>query len=743
MKDKISIIVPVYNVEKYIAKCLESLVKQDYDNYDILVINDGSPFNEQAIIDQYVQKYPTLIKSIIKENGGYGSVLKLAFQKSDADYCLICDPDDYLSDDALSTLITYKNKSDADLVLAAKNLIYEDSDEIVYDPSYNSDFGTLIDGKTYYKNDQDFNTLFFMEPSPHAKLYKRSIVKNINFPLKVSYTDNLLYFYTLNNINSAIYCKKALSYYLINRSGNTRGDLKPSVIDSWVIVFNSLLSQVKKPLDIFYYRMFEAFYAIYYKIDDIKGDAILKYEKYALLYSFLEKLMPYKDIILKYNDLYQKDPPKLRKQKEALLDTKKATKTYQRLTRERIDGSLKTRIKKKILNNKYLNKVYAFYHFHAKYYKTAGEKKIELDKNVKGKLLFNDDKVHFFGYYVRPCVYNGKILSHRLNKDNFDYKQEIDILVDNKKISASKAWNFQQGAMSLWLDDLHIIHNDFDGTKYISKIIDLETNKTRIIDFPIYSVSKDASFSLSLNFSRLAKLRPDYGYFNLPYDLLKKDEDDGIYYVDLLNNKAFLWLSLKDIKDFKPKANMIGAIHKVNHLDIAPDDKKAIFLHRYFKDKQKYTRLLCVDIKTKELTLLADNDMVSHMIWYDNETLFGYLRGNNNQDGYFFVDLKGKQKQVKNKLLVDDGHPTVLNKRYIVCDAYPDYTCKSKLMLIDLVNNNVKVIGKFYAYKKYQKDKRCDLHPRFDYKDDKLTIDTVFDKRRNIYHIDISDLLEK
>ena len=54
MKDKISIIVPVYNVEKYIAKCLESLVKQDYDNYDILVINDGSPFNEQAMIDQYV-----------------------------------------------------------------------------------------------------------------------------------------------------------------------------------------------------------------------------------------------------------------------------------------------------------------------------------------------------------------------------------------------------------------------------------------------------------------------------------------------------------------------------------------------------------------------------------------------------------------------------------------------------------------------------------------------------------------
>ena len=51
MENKISIIVPVYNVEKYIAKCLDSIVKKDYENYDVLVVNDGSQFNEQAIID--------------------------------------------------------------------------------------------------------------------------------------------------------------------------------------------------------------------------------------------------------------------------------------------------------------------------------------------------------------------------------------------------------------------------------------------------------------------------------------------------------------------------------------------------------------------------------------------------------------------------------------------------------------------------------------------------------------------
>ena len=742
MKDKVSIVVPVYNVEKYIRKCLDSLVSQDYENFDVLVINDGSPFNEQVIIDEYVLKYPSIIKSIVKENGGYGSVLKLAFEKSDSDYVLICDPDDYLSSDALSTLIDYKNKTNADLVVGAKYLVYEDSDEEIYDASYNNEFGKLIDKKVYTRGDKDFEMLYFLEPSPHAKLYKRDIVKNIKFPIKVSYTDNLLYFYTLNKINTVVYCEKAISYYLINRSGNTRTDLKPTIIDSWVKVFNSIMEQVSDALPIFYYRMFESFYSIYYKIDNIAGDEKVKLEKYDILYSFLEKLIPYKDIILEINKRYQNDSSIILKQKSALLDKNKSRKTYDDLVNKRLHGSFKSNLKNIVINNKALSKIYDIYHFHAKYYKTRNDMKIETIDSVSYTPLYKDDKVHFFGYYDKPCVFNGKCLSHRLNKDDFDYKQRIDILVDDKVVSSSLSWNFQQGSMSSWIDDKHIIHNDFDGNKYISKIVNIDTLDTKIIDFPIYSLSKDKKFALSLNFSRLAKLRKDYGYFNLPYDNLPSNKDDGIYYVDLVNNKYELWLSLEDIINFKTRDNMINAAHKVNHIDISPNSDKAIFLHRWFVGKVKYTRLLCVDIKTKKLSLLADNDMVSHMCWYDNDNVFGYLRGNNNVDGYFFIDKDGKQKQFKNDLLVDDGHPSVYNSRYIVTDTYPDYTCKSKLILIDLKNNTANIIAKFYSYKKYQDDKRCDLHPRFDKDSKSLTIDSVASNRRNIYHLDLSKIIE-
>ena len=386
--------------------------------------------------------------------------------------------------------------------------------------------------------------------------------------------------------------------------------------------------------------------------------------------------------------------------------------------------SLKDSIKK--------TKLYEKYHFHAKYHKTKNDIKINTYENTKVEPLFNDSYVHFFGYYDKPCIYNGKALSHRLLEDNFDYSQTVDILIDNEKVSESKTWNFQQGAMSTWLDKDHIIHNDLINNHYVSKIVDINTKEFKIIDYPIYSVCSDKMISLSLNFSRLAKLRKDYGYFNLPYKELPSNDQDGIYYVDLNNNTHNLWLSLKEIINFKTKDSMNKAVHKVNHITISPKGDKAIFLHRWFVKNIKYTRLLLVDIETKKLTLLADNDMVSHMCWYDNDTLFGYLRGNNGKEGYFFVDMNGNQIQFEHELLVDDGHPTIINERYIVTDSYPDYTCKSKLLLIDLKEKSVCIITRFYSYKEYQGDRRCDLHPRHNDINNELTIDTVYSGCRNV-----------
>ena len=114
---KVSVIVPVYNVEKYIDKCLNSLVKQTLKDIEIIVVNDGSPDNSQKIIDKYVDKYPDKIKSYIKENGGQGSARNLGLEYASGEYISFIDSDDWLDLDALEEMYLLAKKEKSDVVI--------------------------------------------------------------------------------------------------------------------------------------------------------------------------------------------------------------------------------------------------------------------------------------------------------------------------------------------------------------------------------------------------------------------------------------------------------------------------------------------------------------------------------------------------------------------------------------------------------------------------------------------------
>lgn len=334
---RVTIVVPTYNVEKYIAKCLDSLVKQDFDDYQIMVVNDGSPANEQAVIDEYARKYDKIIP-VVKENGGYGSVLQLAFSKIDSEYVLICDPDDWLSENALSTLVEAAEKHQADLTVGAKYLVFSDDGEETYDKSFNEEFGGLKPDHVYKAHAKEFDALYFLEPSPHAKLYKTEMVKKLQFPFKVSYTDNLLYFLTLAQAERVVYVDEAVSYYLINREGNTRTDLRPTVIDAWITVFKAIMNQAKSFDDIFYYRMFEAFKSIYYKVDQIQADKALYEEKLRGTYDFLALLLPYRKQILSKMKEYDHSSKVMKIQQQLLLNKLTSKWMFNRIAAKRIAG---------------------------------------------------------------------------------------------------------------------------------------------------------------------------------------------------------------------------------------------------------------------------------------------------------------------------------------------------------------------------------------------------------------------
>lgn len=101
---KFSVIVPVYNVEKYLKKCLDSLVNQTFKSFEIVIVNDGSTDNSQSIIDKYKEKYPNIIKSYQKANGGLSDARNYGVEKSTGDFIIFVDSDDYINISLLEEL---------------------------------------------------------------------------------------------------------------------------------------------------------------------------------------------------------------------------------------------------------------------------------------------------------------------------------------------------------------------------------------------------------------------------------------------------------------------------------------------------------------------------------------------------------------------------------------------------------------------------------------------------------------
>lgn len=165
--ENISVIVPIYNVEKYLRRCVDSLLKQTLENIEILLINDGSTDKSGQICDEYL-KIDNRIRVFHKRNGGVSSARNLGLENIKGGYVTFVDPDDYLDEDALeylyklikesnSDIACYKLKIYKDDVLLSKKLEYEkleifNEDEIIKNQVAFSKFSHTSCNKLYSKN---------------------------------------------------------------------------------------------------------------------------------------------------------------------------------------------------------------------------------------------------------------------------------------------------------------------------------------------------------------------------------------------------------------------------------------------------------------------------------------------------------------------------------------------------------------------------------------------------------------
>ena len=174
----ISVIVPVYNTEKYLKKCLDSLVNQTMDNIEIIVVNDGSIDHSEEIIKSYIKDYPNKLKYYKKENGGLSSARNYGVKYATGNYITFVDSDDYLDKNLYESLKEYIQK-DIDLIKFKAIKKYESGKE----ENFN---GPVFEEKN---GQEAFNELCFkdklLEPA-WLYLYKRDFW-NIN---KFQYTEN-------------------------------------------------------------------------------------------------------------------------------------------------------------------------------------------------------------------------------------------------------------------------------------------------------------------------------------------------------------------------------------------------------------------------------------------------------------------------------------------------------------------------------------------------------------------------
>ena len=200
----VSVIVPVYNVEKYISKCLDSLVNQTLKNIEIIVVNDGTKDNSQEIVDRYVKKYSN-VKSYIKENGGLSSARNFGLEYAKGDYIAFVDSDDWIELDMYEKMYAKAISDDFDMVVSDLKYVYKNK---TVNASSN------IDKDIYGKeNLKKYMTKIY--PVAWNKLYKKELFNtNIRFKLNVWYEDVEFIYRLYPYINNIGVVNKPLYNYL-------------------------------------------------------------------------------------------------------------------------------------------------------------------------------------------------------------------------------------------------------------------------------------------------------------------------------------------------------------------------------------------------------------------------------------------------------------------------------------------------------------------------------------------------
>ena len=313
-----------------------------------------------------------------------------------------------------------------------------------------------------------------------------------------------------------------------------------------------------------------------------------------------------------------------------------------------------------------------------------------------------------------------------------------------KKIGITHSWNVQQGCMAQWMGPDYrsrIIYNDFRDGNYCAVIYNFQTEEEENeLPMAAYDIACDGSFILCLDFSRLHRMRPGYGYSNLPEKTRGElcPDKGAIWKIDIATGDVIELFKYTDFARFEPNESMLGAEHKVNHLMISPNCKRFMVLHRWFQKGRKHTRLVTVNVDKTEMYNLSDDVFVSHCYWKNDNEILSFLRKKETGDHYYIMQDKTQKYRMYWPELNTDGHCSYSpDGKYIITDTYPNRKRIASVYLCTEEDNRSRRIARVSAPFRYDNDCRCDLHPRWNHKGDKVCIDSVHEGKRGLYVINL------
>lgn len=207
---KVSVIIPVYNIEKYVVRALDCLIEQTYANIEIIVVDDGAKDNSYKVCEEFAKK-DNRITIYRKENGGLSSARNYGAERATGDYFLFLDGDDFIAPTAIENLVKIASSTDADIAFCKMKKVYENGKRNVWRKNKNKK-ATELTSREYKKLLMTGNTLDFCLVGTH--LYKTDLVKKCPFDVNLPHGEDIVFNYRIaDSAQKIVYLPQTLMAY--------------------------------------------------------------------------------------------------------------------------------------------------------------------------------------------------------------------------------------------------------------------------------------------------------------------------------------------------------------------------------------------------------------------------------------------------------------------------------------------------------------------------------------------------